>query len=161
MTIYEMGIYKYYWYLILLKMPNEMQKGAGAEMFAPPAKKEAQPSMGSVAEINNISRAVKIIEDKYENLRKKVQIDEQNSISSYKKVNDELKVVKSDVLDIKRDIADIKEKILLIIKEIKTSAKSEQFQELQKYIEMWDPVNFVTRNEVRKVVEKAMEEKFT
>ena len=141
-------------------MANEAPKEAGAEVFAPRKEAEAQP-LDITSEVANISRTVKILEDKYSNLRKKVQIDEQNSLSAHKKAFDEIKVIKSDVLDIKADMEDLKDKVLLIIKELRASVKAEQFEELKKYIEIWEPVNFVTRNEVKKVVEKAMEEKFS
>ena len=141
-------------------MANEASKEAGAELFA--QRKEAEaPALDIASEVANISRTVKILDDKYSNLRKKVQIDEQNSLSAHKKAFDEIKIIKSDVLDIKADIEDLKDKILLIIKELRASVKAEQFEELKKYIEIWEPMNFVTRNEVKKAVEKAMEEKFS
>jgi len=140
-------------------MANEAQKEAAGDAFAP--RKDAAAQLDTVAEITNLSRAVKIIEDKYSNLRKKVQLDEQNSLAAQKKLFDEVRVTNSDLLDLKREVEDIKEKILQIIKELKGTAKSEQFEELQKYIEFWEPMNFVTRAEIKKIVEKAMEEKFS
>ena len=140
-------------------MANEAPKEAGAEMFAP-KKEVTEASVDLAAQITNLSRAVKLLEDKTSNLRKKVQLDEQNSLSAHKKTFDDIKVISTDILEIKREVEDLKEKILLIIRELRLSAKSEQLQELQKYIEIWEPVNFVTRNEVQKIVERMMEQKF-
>jgi len=140
-------------------MPNEAPKEPGAESYANQRKEAAQPA-DLIAEINNLSRTVKTLEDKSLNLRKKVQLDEQNSLTAHRKFFDDIKFINSDVLEIKREIEDLKDKIKLIIKELKLTAKSEQLQELQKYIEIWEPVNFVTRNEVQKIVERMMEQKF-
>ena len=139
-------------------MANEVPKEAGAEFFAP--KKEVSAPLDTAAEVTSISRTVKIIEDKYSNLRKKVQIDEQNSLAAHKKAFEDIKAINSEILEIKHEIEDVKEKILLIISELKASVKAEEFQELKKYIEFWEPMNFVTRNEIQKVVEKMMEQKF-
>ncbi|MEM4336968.1 MAG: hypothetical protein QXG86_03110 [Candidatus Woesearchaeota archaeon] len=138
---------------------NDGTLKGGSELFA--AKKEGLPPVDVVAEINNINRTIKVIEDKYSNLRKKVQLEEENSLSTHKKIFEELKIINSDIIDIKHEIEDIKEKILLIIKELRSSIKVEEFEELKKYIELWEPMNFVTRGEVKKIVEKAMEEKFS
>ena len=111
-------------------------------------------------QINEISRTIKLIEDKYYNLRKKVQINEENSLEQDKKINEEIKVIKSDMLEMKHDIGDIKEKIMLIVKELKLTAKSEDVKVVEKYLDLWEPVNFITRNEAKKMVEQAVEEKF-
>ncbi|MBW3023100.1 hypothetical protein KY308_03275 [Candidatus Woesearchaeota archaeon] len=142
-------------------MPEEKPKDTGAEMFAPKPKKEEQPSVDVAAQVTNLSRAIKLLEDKSSNLRKKVQVNEENSLAAHKKTFDEMKVIKSDILEIKRDIDDVKDKIRLIIRELKLTSKSEEVQELQKYIEFWEPLNFVTRDEVKKIVQKMMEEKFS
>jgi len=128
----------------------------------PAAKPDKHMDTGAdmAAQINNVGRALKIVEDKQENLRKKVQISEENILSNNKRISDSTKLLQSDVLEIKRDIEDIKEKIRLVVKELKMTAKEEDIKMVQKYLDIWEPVEFATRNEVRKMIEKAIDEKF-
>jgi len=130
-----------------------------AEQLKPEKRPEGAISE-SAAEINTIARSVKIIEDKYYNLRKKVQINEENILANTKKITDDIKLSQSDILDLKRAIEDIKEKIRLIVKELKMTAKEEDIKVVQKYLDLWEPVNFVTRGEARKMIENAIDQKF-
>jgi hypothetical protein len=49
-------------------------------------------------------------------------------------------------------------RIIMIIKELRMSAKKEEVDGLKKYVELWEPVKFVTQNQVEKIVEEKVEE---
>jgi len=129
---------------------------ATPEPASKPEKRTEATVTEEAAQINTVARAVKILEDKYYNLRKKVQISEENNLNQHKKLGDDIKVIQSDILEIKRDIEDIKEKIRLIVKELKLTAKEEDIKVVQKYLDLWEPVNFITRDEAK----RAIDEKF-
>jgi hypothetical protein len=135
------------------------------EQTQPAEPKLQRPEkMGPVSEtagqINEVGRALKILEDKYSNLRKKVQVDDENSLSQQKKLSDNIRVMQSDLLEVKRELEDIKEKIRLIVKELKLTAREEDIKVVQKYLDLWEPVQFITRSEAKKMIERAVEEKF-
>lgn len=111
------------------------------------------------AEVNNVERAIKILEDRVANLRQKEKIDSENMIDTNKKIFSEIKVLNSDLMDVKREIEDIKTKLRLIIKEIKLAAKDEDIARIKKYLELWEPLNFITRKEVEKIIEDIIEDK--
>ncbi len=125
-----------------------------------PKKGEEAPGAGLAAQVNSLSRTIKLLEDKYYNLRKKVQVDEENSLAQDKKMSNEIKVIKSDVLEVKKEMEDLKDKIRLIVKELKMTANAEDVKVLKKYLDLWEPVEFVTRNEVKKMIDSAIEGKF-
>ncbi len=107
--------------------------------------------------LNTLGRSLKVIEDKLSNARNKLQITDQNLVSLGKKVSDDTKIVNSELTEMKRDIEDIKEKMRLIIKELKVCAKQEEIQVLTKYLNLWDPLQFVTRNEIEKIIKEILE----
>ena len=47
-------------------------------------------------------------------------------------------------------MADIKDKLTLLVKELKLSATKEEVKILEKYISYWEPLSFVTRQELNK-----------
>ena len=49
------------------------------------------------------------------------------------------------------------EKIDLIIKELKLTAGKEELMTLKKYIDLWNPMNFVTQRDVERVIEEKLE----
>lgn len=110
-------------------------------------------------QINNLSRRLKMLEERYTNMRNNMQLTDQNVLDFNKEVNRTMKVVHSDLLDFKREFEDLKEKVKLIVRELKDTAKSEDVELLEKYINIWEPMNFITRKEVDKIIDEKIEEK--
>lgn len=118
------------------------------------SKDEAAPNiMADVsAQVNNVSRSLKTLEDKYSTLRKKEQVTEQNMISNDKKIISDVKLINSEIMDLKTELNDMKEKLILLVQELKLSATKEEVRILEKYIGYWEPLSFVTRPELDKVL---------
>ena len=89
-----------------------------------------------------------------------MNVFEMNILSVSKRVSNESKVQSSEVNEIRNLLDDFDNKMLLMIKEIRQCAKNEDLRVLQKYIEMWEPIRFVTRREVEKIVTDIIEKKF-
>ncbi|PIY60636.1 hypothetical protein COY95_00740, partial [Candidatus Woesearchaeota archaeon CG_4_10_14_0_8_um_filter_47_5] len=75
-----------------------------------------------------------------------------------KKHTTEVETSVAEIQDLKQDFAGFKEKMQLIIKELQTRAKKEDVQVLEKYVNLWEPMNFVTHTDVEKIVAKVLEE---
>lgn len=107
-------------------------------------------------ETKDIGRRLRMLEERYSNLQTKVQITEQNMISRHRQVTTEVKTINTELNEIKKEILEIKEKILLIIREIQGYAKKEDLKVLERYIHFWEPLNFVTRNEVKEIINEVL-----
>jgi hypothetical protein len=118
------------------------------------SKEEASPNIIAdvSAQVNNVSRSLKTLEDKYSTLRKKAQVTEQNMITNDKKILSDVRVINSELLDLKTDINDLKEKLTLLVKELKLSATKEEVKILEKYLSYWEPLHFVTRQELDRIL---------
>ena len=110
-------------------------------------------------EINSLSRRTREIEERYQNMRKKINVMDTNLLSQTKRNNTEIKVVYSELSELKNILDDFDNKMLMMIKEIRQSAKSQDVKVLQRYIDMWEPIRFVTRREVEKIVSDIVEQK--
>jgi len=122
------------------------------------AQKPVQPDMGAFREdISNISRRLRILEESFTNLRRALQVTEENMLSKNKLFTTEIRTINSDISDIKKETAEIKEKILDLVKELETNAKRDEVKVLEKYINLWNPVKFVTQNEVEQIVKDYFE----
>ncbi len=144
-------------------LPQPMQpaqeKPKGGGLFGgKPKKTVTTATFNVVNEINNVGRRLRILEERYTNLRRKTQVTEQNILRNNKKLNTEIKTINTDINEVKRDINEIRNKIDLIVKEIMLCAKKEDLKVLEKYINMWNPVKFVTQGEVEKIVRDIIQE---
>jgi chromosome segregation ATPase len=108
-------------------------------------------------EINSLSRRIREIEERSQNIRKKVNVIDTNLLSQGKKLATEVKIMYSEIDETKHILEDFDNKMLLMIKEIRQCAKEQDLKVLQRYLEMWEPLRFVTRNEVAKIVKEVLE----
>lgn len=104
-------------------------------------------------QVNNSILRLRVLEEHYSTLNRRAQLTDQSLIRVNKRLSEEIRILNSDVSEIKMSIDEIKDKVLLIIKEVKSSPRREEFEILRKYIEMWQPVNFVTQKEIESIVE--------
>ena len=110
-------------------------------------------------QINVVSRRLKVLEERYTNLDRKTQMTDQNMLASHKRINQEIKTTTMEMADISKEINHIKETVELIITELKASAKKEDVDVLEKYLKLWEPVKFMTREQVEKIVAEAIKGK--
>lgn len=106
--------------------------------------------------LNDLSRRMRILEERINNLRRTVQVTDQNMMMTTKKLNSEIKIINSDINDFHKEIQEIKDKLRLVIKELKLTAKYEDVKILNKYFEMWEPVKFVTQQEIDSIIERKL-----
>jgi hypothetical protein len=109
------------------------------------------------ADINNVNTRVRLSEERYNDLRKKLQFLEQSDLTFQKKVLGEIKMVQADVTALKRDLGETKNRLVLLIKELQLTAKQSDIQTLQKYMDMWQPVKWVQADQVVKIVREELE----
>lgn len=139
--------------------PPEEQPKKGGGLFGHKAPQGPSIDVGQViSEVTNLSTRLRILEERYINLRRKSQIDEQNMLMTHKKVTSEFKALTSEINEMRRDTDKIKNDIKLIIKELRECAKNDDIQVLQRYINFWEPVNFVTRGEVENIIRDMLED---
>ena len=119
-------------------------------------QQEAQPISQELE--GTISR-LRVLEERYTNVQVELRVTEESMIRRNKKLTTDIKALTMDITELRKEINEIKDKVLLIIKEIRNSAKREEIKVLQRYIEMWEPMNFVTRKEVEEIIEEKLAEK--
>lgn len=99
---------------------------------------------------------MKAIEDKLFNLDKKVQVIENNLLIVKKRLNVESKALNSRVLDADKEIDLIKKNILEMVADLKNFSRVEEVSTIKKYLDLWEPLNFVTRSEVNEIIDEKL-----
>ncbi len=122
--------------------------------------KESNDKFNSLnSSLNDLTRRIRISEERFGNLNRRNQLSDQNSITQFKKVNTDFRTLGDEIMEIKKSMEKIKSTMDLMIKELKLTAKKEEVNVLQRYINLWEPVNYVTQSEVEKVVKRILDEK--
>ncbi len=138
-------------------MPEEEKKHGffGGKREDAPGQSIADLSM----QISNLSRRLRILEERYTALRKKTQDTDQMVLGFSKEVSSEMKASHSELVDFRREFYDLRDKVKLIVKELKECAKADELKVLERYLNLWEPMQFVTRNEVDRLVEEKVAER--
>lgn len=111
------------------------------------------------SQVNNVARRLRLMEERYTSTRASVQVNEKNMLDGFKKTHSELRSFHDDIKGFKREINELKDTVKLIVSELKLLAKKEEVKVLERYINIWEPVNFVTQNEVERIVKRELEKK--
>ncbi|MCF7798932.1 hypothetical protein K9M74_03440 [Candidatus Woesearchaeota archaeon] len=106
--------------------------------------------------VNDIATRLKILEERYITLRRKSQLGEQNLIDTQKDHFEELQLLNESLLDVKHTIRDVTEKVSLLSDEISRFATKNEVTILQRYVEFWEPMDFVTRKEINDFLRKKL-----
>jgi hypothetical protein len=142
-----------------------MAYGTEAPTPAQPAKKglfstkqpQAIPDIsGLTDQISALAARIRIGEERYGELRKKLLVVEQNMLSNHKKAMTEIKALQTDILDVKRTIQTVEDRIITVIKELRLTARKEDIDVMKRYLELWDPVKFVTHEQVEKIIDEKL-----
>ena len=104
-------------------------------------------------QINALIRTIRILEERYSNLRKKTQLTDQNMLDDVKKISTEIKIINSDIEEIRKQLLEVNEKISLLFEQIQNSVKKEDLALLDRYLNLWSPLRFVTFDEAKKIIE--------
>ncbi len=123
------------------------------------SSKDAQEMAVVGSQLNNVATRLKILEERYSTLRKKTQTAEHNIIEVEKNHYDDLRIINDDITEIKHKMRDILEKVSLLTDEVENFASRNDLKVIQKYVEYWQPVDFVTRKEVNDFLRKRFHEK--
>jgi len=102
----------------------------------------------------DVSSRLRILESRYTLMRERAFVINQNMIDSYKKLNQEMKTIDDELKEIKKTLFSLEESMKDLLKELKFFARKEDVKVLEKYINLWNPLNFVTEEEVMKLIEQ-------
>lgn len=140
--------------------PPPPKKHEGILKFGHSApQQEFSDVSGVTADINAISRRLKLLEEGFTNLRKFFQVTEENILAKNKHYSAEIKTLTSDINEIRKEIQELRDRMFLIIKELQTTARKEEVKVLEKYINLWNPIKFVTQNEIEQIIDEVLEKK--
>ena len=96
---------------------------------------------------------IKGVESKVNTLVREVDLLKNDYIKKHNDLKRELKIFNDDVLDLKRNKDQAQQKMDLVIKELKQTAGVEEVAVLKKYVEYWNPINFVTQRDLERAVQ--------
>jgi len=103
-------------------------------------------------QIDELMRRLRLLEERYSGLRKKTQFTEQNMLKDAKELFSEIKVLHETITELKSELSELNEKLTKLNQEVNQAVKKTDFNVLAKYIEFWQPLNYITKEEAEKLI---------
>jgi hypothetical protein len=136
--------------------PPTAKKGFFGSKTAP----GPSPEMTGLSEqLNGIAARLRVQEERFNEMRKKMLFIEQNMLANHKRALGELKSSNEEVDELRHKIAEIEDRVITVIKELRLTARKGDIDVLKRYIELWDPVKFVTAEHAEKIAREILEER--
>lgn len=102
----------------------------------------------------DLNSRIRTLESKHQLFGEHLLVINRNMIEEYKKTLEEFKRTQDEISNMKKDILEIKEVLRKFAKEFNFFAKKEDLMVLEKYINLWNPMEFVTTEELQKTLKK-------
>jgi len=96
---------------------------------------------------------VKGLEGKVNNLLREVDLIKNDFIKKANNLREEIKTGNDDLMELKKEQERLLQKMDIIIKELKRTAGKEEVMFLQKYLDLWSPLHFVTQQDLERMVD--------
>jgi len=103
----------------------------------------------------SFSNRISAIEKKTNSIDDQLQIIEADSIEKHKEALKSLRSVKDEMASFGEEIAQFRDLAERMTARLGEFASKESVKVLEKYINMWRPIDFVTRKEVEELIETA------
>ena len=145
--------------MVKIVLGNRSPSGMNAppsDMFGP-KKPLSVPNTNVTEDIGSINRRLKLMEERYTNLRNKFQVTEQNMLSKNKSFFTDIKAINLELTEIRKEIGELKDRIVMLIRDMESFAKKENVDMLRKYIDLWNPIKFVTHEEVEEIIKEVID----
>lgn len=102
--------------------------------------------------VNEVISRLRSLEGKHSLLSEQVLIINKNMIAEYKQLIRELQTMKEEMKEARNEIFKMKEAMQDFSKELNKFAMKDRVTLLEKYVDFWNPMHFVTDEEVKKLV---------
>jgi hypothetical protein len=106
--------------------------------------------------VTALATRVKLAEERYQNLSKRNQITEESLLSFEKDLKAELRVITKQTVELRKRIAEMNAKIDAIMGELDNVVQKPEFGAAERYLELWQPMQFITREEAKRLIAEAV-----
>ena len=106
------------------------------------------------AVLPDVVSRLRILENRYELFGERLLVVNRNMIEEYKNLTQENILLKQEIKKLKESAFNTKETVRQMFRELQFCAKKSDIKALDKYIKMWEPMNFCTEEDVKLIVER-------
>ena len=125
----------------------------------PAAKQEASSQASNAAgmiitRLNDLNTRLRQAEERINNNKERIRVYDDQMLESKKELGKEVDDIHDEIMDLRKNIKNINDTIHHIIKELELTAKKQDINVIEKYVDMMDPTRYVTKEELKQIMKK-------
>jgi chromosome segregation ATPase len=129
------------------------EEGGVAEEEIPSKNESFKEEASNRERISSLATSMRVVEDRYNTLRKKLQMTDDELIEAQQSFEKERKVLDEQILECKERIRELESDVKEMKEEITKAVHRQDFRYLKKYVDYWDPSRFITRDEAASLLD--------
>lgn len=128
------------------------------QLFSSPLAKSPAASQDphTVSQVASIAARIKIAEERYANLQRRNRLTEESLLSFEKDTRAQIRAIGHQVNDLRKKISEIGTRVDAMTGEMESIAKKHELAVVERYLDLWQPVQFVTREEAKRLIQDAV-----
>ncbi len=95
-----------------------------------------------------------MVEQRINQNRERLSIYDDQLLNLKKEVGKELDEINDSIMELRKSIKNIEDTIQHIIRELESTAKKQDINVIEKYVNMMDPTRYVTKEELKELLGK-------
>jgi flagellar motor component MotA len=114
---------------------------------------EAEQGQDIIVELVN---RIRILESKYSLMSERLLVVNQNMIEHHKQLTKDIKGETEEIRNVKNDLEKVKNILKHLSEEAANFSRKDEVKLLEKYIKLWNPINFVTETDVKNILQREL-----
>ncbi len=103
--------------------------------------------------VTDVAARLKVLEERYANLSRREQLSEQTMMRFEKELRSDLRALQERLLETRKHVSDVREKLETMKGQVAKAADKHELRVIEAYLNMIQPMQFVTRAEAKKILE--------
>ncbi|MDO8555958.1 MAG: hypothetical protein Q7R96_02180 [Nanoarchaeota archaeon] len=108
--------------------------------------------------LSDFNMRIRSLEGKYSQFGERLLVVNQNMIEEYKRLMKELHAMEEQMRELRVNMDHTQESMKDVLKELSLFAKKGDVKVLEKYINLWDPLKFVSEDDVVRIINQQKKE---
>ena len=126
------------------------------EQLFPQHTSSAVPVVAS-AQLTALATRLKLADERYANLSKRNQITESSLLAFEKDMKAELRAIGKQTVELRKHVSEMNAKIDSILGELGTVVQKHELLTAERYLDLWQPMQFLTREEAKRLIQDERE----
>ena len=109
--------------------------------------------------LSDFASRVRNLEEKFNILRERVLVLTQNFVKRERKLQKDMGLIQEDNKDLRLELKEIKSRIESLLSQHEGFVRKEEIAVIEKYFKLFDPIKFVTEDEIEERVERILSQR--